>query len=232
MLISMPRFPNCHIDTNLFNQVLDQRRTFSKMHPLQIIFDWEIKTVDNFTLGKGQHPYCPVLVLQQVWPVGHWDWPPGHMTFSAFTLLTGSASISSIATSPFSIFTSYAGCTLSISLDVHLFWSLRPIHLWPTKSHVVPCGQQCMWSAQHIAWNQIINTIITASSLAKVPIRFPPLPLGGFRQVLNTRLICSSGVTGDVLNSLICQLITAGWTYDKVWNTYKPYSTLTRMGLS
>ena len=183
--------------------------SFLQMH--LCIFIMGIKTVDNFTLGKGQHPYCPVLVLQQVWPVWHCDWPPGHMTFSEFTLLRGSASISSIATLldiSFSIFAPFAGCTLSISLDVHLFWSLRPIHLWPTKSHVVPCGQQWMWSAQQIAWNQIINGIITASLLAKVHICFPPLPLCGFRQVFkHTANMCflygGSGVTGDVLNSLV-----------------------------
>ena len=49
----------------------------------------------------------------------------------------------------------------------------------------------------------LFETYCTASSLAKVPIRFPPLPLGGFRQVFklsaNMRLLYACiGVTGDV----------------------------------
>ena len=36
------------------------------------------------TLGKGQHPYCPVVSLQHVCPSAHMDLPSGHFTNSAF----------------------------------------------------------------------------------------------------------------------------------------------------
>ena len=73
------------------------------------------------------------------------------------------------------------------------------------------------------------------SSLVKVPIRFSPLPLGGFRQVLkhsaNLRLTSFASnmlVVGSMVMYqfvCICQRGT-GWAYDDVLTTYKPYSTL------
>ena len=41
-----------------------------------------------FTLGRGQHPYSPVISVQQVSSPGHEDSPSGHMVFS--TGLSGS----------------------------------------------------------------------------------------------------------------------------------------------
>ena len=32
------------------------------------------------TLGRGQHPYCPDCILQQVLPDGHVDCPSGQIT--------------------------------------------------------------------------------------------------------------------------------------------------------
>ena len=76
---------------------------------------------------------------------------------------------------------------------------------------------------------------IAASSLAKVPIRFPPLPLGGFRQVyklsVNMRLTSFASYM-LVLVSLVMYKFawiyqrSTGWAYDEVLTTYKPYSTL------
>ena len=75
----------------------------------------------------------------------------------------------------------------------------------------------------------------TSSSLAQVPIRFSPFPLGGLRQVFklsaNLRLTSFASkilVVGSLVMYqfvCICQRGT-GWEYDEVLTTYKPYSTL------
>ena len=80
-----------------------------------------------------------------------------------------------------------------------------------------------------------VRASTTSSSLAKVPIRFTLLPLGGFRQVFkhsaNLRLTSFASYM-LVLGSLvmyhfvcICQRGT-GRAYDEVLIIYKPYSTL------
>ena len=80
-----------------------------------------------------------------------------------------------------------------------------------------------------------VRAICLPSLLAKVPIRFTPLPLGGFRKVFkhlaNLRLKSFASNILVVRSPMmyrfvcICQRGT-GWAYDEVLITYKPYSTL------
>ena len=43
--------------------------------------------------GKGQHPYSPDESLQQVFPLGHSDWPSGHSTLCKLKLIISFAII-------------------------------------------------------------------------------------------------------------------------------------------
>ena len=86
-----------------------------------------------------------------------------------------------------------------------------------------------------LAYSMFSLVTCTSSSLAKVPIRFSPLPLGGFRQVFkhsaNLRLTSFASnilVVGSLVIYqfiCICQRST-GLAYDEVLTTYKPYSAL------
>ena len=107
---------------------------------------------------------------------------------------------------------------------VQFYKNVKPMvkHGLPIVYHVIA------WLYSYgLAW-------LTTSSLAKFPIRFPPLPLGGFRQVFkhsaNIRLTSFASymlVLGSLVMykfACICQQSTV-WAYDKVLTTYKPYST-------
>ena len=74
----------------------------------------------------------------------------------------------------------------------------------------------------------------SSSSLAKVPVRFSPLPLGGFRQVFklsaNMRLTLFASymlVLGSLVTFTFAGIYqrSTGWAYDEVFTTYKPCST-------
>ena len=83
---------------------------------------------------------------------------------------------------------------------------------------------------------KLIHLVLNSpSSLAKAPIRFPPLPLGGFRQVLNTWPICDWHRSHPICwywghwrctNSLVCVNGAQVGYMTKYWATYKPYSPL------
>ena len=78
------------------------------------------------TFGSGQHPYAPLAVSQQVFPVLHSDFPSGHTTLSTFTSIDGSLLNQGTEKSPF-------------------------VHFPLLVSHVVSDGQQCFLSEQHTA---------------------------------------------------------------------------------
>ena len=90
---------------------------------------WE---TDQLTLGRGQHPHCPLDNLQHVWSLAQVLWPSGHSGF-------GSGSPIAIANTFFTI-TTVGSRRL---LGLHFPWAV---------SHVYPFGQQCRWSLQHTAY--------------------------------------------------------------------------------
>ena len=93
-------------------------------HSESIKFD----TSAVLTFGKGQHPQSPERDLQHVLPLGHWYWPPGHMTY-------------------------FKDCANFFSS--HGFaWPAPSKHFDWATSQVWASGQQCSWSEQHTAFRE------------------------------------------------------------------------------
>jgi len=101
----------------------------------------------QIALKCGQQPYAPLCISQ-------------HVVFTAHTdLRSGQVSVALITPPPFLVNTrpkSEEAGFFDLNL-VNMFHgrtrSPSWLHLWWSRSHVMPWGQQWSWSEQHTAWS-------------------------------------------------------------------------------